>query len=87
VPDPPVAPEVEIVVACLTSTGFGFADSAPALSEASAVSVNVAVAVFPLLSVTFNVTAWDPADPAAGVQLNDAAVLLHPVGSPDHAYV
>jgi hypothetical protein len=86
-PKPPVAPVVEIAVAWFSSTGFGLADTVPACNAGSTVSVNGAVAVFPLLSVTFNVTAWDPADPAAGVQLNDAAVLLHPVGSPDHAYV
>jgi hypothetical protein len=45
-----------IVVDCPTSTGFGFADTVPAPRAASIVSVNVEVAVFPLPSVTFNVT-------------------------------
>jgi hypothetical protein len=40
----------------LTSTGFGLADTVPAPSAGSTVNVNVAVAVFPLPSVTFNVT-------------------------------
>jgi hypothetical protein len=54
--DPPIAPVVEIVVDCPTSTGLGFAETVPAPSAPSTVSVNVEVAVFPLPSVTFNVT-------------------------------
>ncbi len=63
------------------------ADTAPADSAGSTVNVNDAVAVLPLSSVTVSVTVYGVPESSLGVQLNDAAVLLHPSGSPVHAYV
>ena len=49
--------------------------------------MNDAVAVFPFPSVTVSITVYGELESSLGVQLNDAAVLLHPSGSPVHAYV
>jgi hypothetical protein len=49
--------------------------------------MNDAVAVSPSSSVTVSVTLYGDLELSVGVQLNDAAVLLHPSGSPVHAYV
>jgi hypothetical protein len=49
--------------------------------------VNDAVALFPFPSVTVRVTVYGLPECDVGVQLNDAAVLLHPAGSPPQAYV
>ncbi len=55
-PVPPVAPLVEIVVACSASTGLIVADTVPADNAGSTVNMNDAVAVFPFPSVTVSVT-------------------------------
>jgi len=86
-PVPPVAPVVEIVVAWFASTGFGVAEAIPADNAGSTVKANDAVAVFPFPSVTVRVTVYGLPECDVGLQLNDAAVLLHPAGSPVHAYV
>ncbi len=68
-----------------TSTGFGLADRLPADNAGSTANVNDAVAVSPSSSVTVSVTSYGDPELSVGVQLNDAAVLLHPSGSPVHA--
>jgi hypothetical protein len=61
------------------------AETVPATNAGSTVNVNDSVTVFPLPSVTVNVTVYGLPEFELGVQLNNAAVLLHPAGSPDHA--
>ena len=78
---------METVVAWFTSTGFTVAEAVPADNAESTVNANDAVAVFPFPSVTVRVTVYGDPESSLGVQLNDAAVLLHPAGNPDHAYV
>ncbi len=78
---------MEIVVAWFTSTGLWVADTVPADSAESTVNVNDEVALFPFASVTVRVTEYGDPESSVGVQLNDAAMLLHPAGSPPHAYV
>ena len=52
-PEPPLAPDVEIVVAWPTSTGFGVAEAVPALSRGFTVRVNETFAQLPFASVAF----------------------------------
>jgi ABC-type anion transport system duplicated permease subunit len=61
------------------------AEAVPATSAESTVNVNDSVTVLPFPSVTVRVTVYGLPAFEVGVQLNNAAVLLHPVGSPDHA--
>jgi hypothetical protein len=75
-------------VAWPTSTGFTVAEAVPATKAGSTVRLNDAVAVFPLPSVTVNVTVNGDPVVAVGVQLIDGEFeLLHPVGRFVHAYV
>jgi hypothetical protein len=90
-PKPPVAPVVEIVIVWPSSTGFTVAETAPAPSVGSTVSVNVPVTALPFPSVTVSITVYGKLDesPTAGVQLNDVTLPgdPQPDGSSDHAYV
>jgi hypothetical protein len=62
----------------------GVAVGALTVSAALTVSVKVPVAVLPLESVTITCTVYGLPELDVGVQLKDAAVLLHPAGKPDH---
>jgi 2',3'-cyclic-nucleotide 2'-phosphodiesterase (5'-nucleotidase family) len=87
-PVPPDAPVVEIVVAWFTSTGFTVADTVPADNAGSTVNMNDVAAVFPFPSVTVSVTVYGELEWSLGVQLIEPEFeLLHPSGSPVHAYV
>jgi hypothetical protein len=61
------------------------AEAVPATNAGSTINVNDSVTVFPFPSVIVRVTVYGLPAFELGVQLNDAAVLLHPAGSPDHA--
>jgi hypothetical protein len=77
---------VEIVVVWPTSTGFTVADVVPADSEATTVSVKCPVTELPLESVTVTLTVYGLPELPIGVQLKEAAELLHPGGRPDQEY-